>query len=260
LNAPRHVQVSKYYLKPLGEERGRFMMYQCDVAVYEPEIVNVIAHVVRPGDLVVDAGANMGVFTVILSKMVGDAGKVIAFEPEFRGFNYLMDNIGLNKLTNVEAFKHGLFSHDCQLDLWIPGPSGYSSCHHYLQSESSEKIWCRPLDDLALDRQPRFMKIDCEGVEEEILRGGERMLRTGVDFIVLELNFHLMRQVGRSDRTLRDYMHSLGYEMYLIHVLADGGGYCPPDLIETRKALELMDNGHINVMFSTPEKIKECWQ
>src|SRR5262245_14603157 len=77
--------------------------------VYEPEVVNVIGHFVEPGDLVIDAGASLGFFTVLLAKIVGDSGIVLAFEPEARSYDLLKRNIEENRLTNTVAFQSGLF-------------------------------------------------------------------------------------------------------------------------------------------------------
>ncbi len=53
----------------------------------------------KPGDIVVDGGAYMGTFTLVASKLVGQTGKIIAFEPDPVNYEKLLENIGLNKAT-----------------------------------------------------------------------------------------------------------------------------------------------------------------
>src|SRR5580765_7707639 len=69
--------------------------------IYEPaEIAWVLARL-EPGDVFVDVGANIGVFTVMAAKRVGPTGRVIAFEPSPSVIRYLEENVRLNELTNV---------------------------------------------------------------------------------------------------------------------------------------------------------------
>ena len=57
---------------------------------YEPEIINVLERFIDPGDVVVDAGASIGLHTCLMSKLVGDDGLVLAFEPQVASFSWLM--------------------------------------------------------------------------------------------------------------------------------------------------------------------------
>src|SRR5580700_7501265 len=62
----------------------------------EPEVCNLMVRVSRPGDYVIDGGANIGFFTVLLSKLVGLDGHVLAFEPGQNNFFKLQENVKLN--------------------------------------------------------------------------------------------------------------------------------------------------------------------
>src|SRR5262245_48985503 len=129
--------------------------------VYEPEVCNIIGHFVKPGDLVVDAGASVGFFTVLLSHVVGPDGIVLSFEPEKRSNALLRQNVAVNELTNTVVYPCGLFSGVGVLELWNHGPCGYTSVSKQdHETAIAEQVPVIALDALLHD-QPRFIKIDC---------------------------------------------------------------------------------------------------
>jgi FkbM family methyltransferase len=229
---------------------------------YEPEILNVFERFVEPGDCVVDAGACIGFHTCFLSKLVGEDGLVFAFEPQLESFQYLAHHVHVsNRLNNVALFKFALWKCDVpELELFSVKDIGYSSLHRYMESIGSEKVEGRALDTLLLHDHPRVIKIDCEGTEAEVLCGAHNMLARGVDCVVLELNFHLMNSTGQTDRVIREYMAALGYDMFLINLGDGAGGYLPPSKVEPHLNIKLDGGHHINVMFSTQQKVDERWK
>ena len=74
---------------------------------YEPELT-FLESLLSPGKVFVDAGANFGIYTAMASKTVGEAGRVISFEPSARAFPVLRHNIALNGFRNVQAFPMAL--------------------------------------------------------------------------------------------------------------------------------------------------------
>ena len=75
----------------------------CFTGLYEPPFTRVFQQQLRPGAVVVDAGANWGYFTLIAAAAAGPSGRVIALEPDPRQFPFLERNVGLNGFTHVEA-------------------------------------------------------------------------------------------------------------------------------------------------------------
>jgi FkbM family methyltransferase len=185
---------------------------------YEPEVVSVIAKFVKEGDFAIDAGANLGFFTLILSAMVGKSGLVMAFEPDPTAFAELNKNVAANNLSNVVCSDTALFNEDGEREFWLHPVSGYSSFGRYDES-SSVKVQTRKLDSILHGfSTPRFLKLDCEGAEFGILQGAEKTLRNGVDCVVIELNYALMEQFHLSSTAVREFMESLGYHMFIISV------------------------------------------
>ena len=76
----------------------------------------------------IDVGANIGKFSVIVGKKLGDKGKIISLEPEIKNFNILKKNIQLNKLNNIYLINAAAFSRNTSLNLSIDpeGTGGHS--------------------------------------------------------------------------------------------------------------------------------------
>ena len=76
--------------------------------IYEEEVVPLMESLIRPGDTVVDVGANIGCHTLRMSRLVGPMGKVLAFEPDPQNLKLLRENLGKNNCTNVDVFPFAL--------------------------------------------------------------------------------------------------------------------------------------------------------
>lgn len=234
-----------------------------DYETYEPEVVSVIEHFVREGDCVVDAGASVGFHTCLMSKLVKESGIVLAFEPHLESYKLLMNHVHVaNKLNNVACLRMALWKEDVpELELYSVDHLGYSSFHKYKHAAYSEKMEGRMLDTLLLNDHPRLIKIDCEGTEAEVLLGAQKILERGVDAVILELNFVLNENVGRSDKPMRDYMASIGYDCFAITMSdPEKKRLLPPVLLPRGSHLRIEHGTYINVLFSTPEKVRERWK
>lgn len=134
---------------------------------------------IRKGDIVVDGGAYTGTFATIASKMSGDEGKVIAFEPDTENHKKLLANIKLNGLKNVIVIPKGLWSSDTSLpfrDAHNPGSS------FIFDEPGTDAVVDLPV--VSLDRELErlgidkidFLKMDVEGAEIEAIKGARSIL------------------------------------------------------------------------------------
>lgn len=229
---------------------------------YEPEVMNAMEHFVEPGDCVIDAGASVGLHTCFMSKLVGETGIVMAFEPHLESFGYLAHHVHvMNKLNNVACLRMALWKTDWPaLKLWtVENGLGYSSFHRYKDADEPEIVEGRSLDTLLINDHPRLIKIDCEGTEAEVLCGAAETLGRGVDCVIMELNYNLMDQTGRNDMAIRQYMQALGYDMFLINLGDAKGGFRYPHKVLLENTIKLEGGYHVNVMFSTEEKVAQRW-
>lgn len=127
---------------------------------------------VKPGDAIVDAGANIGCFTVLFSRLAGSDGRVFAFEPQRVIYQLLCANLALNGARNVETRQNGLGKTAAcyrlpEIDYECPGNFGAPSLEQEGQGES---VTVMTIDDLDL-AACHLIKADVQGMEADVLAG-----------------------------------------------------------------------------------------
>lgn len=171
--------------------------------------VEVFQQLLRPGCMVVEAGANIGTHTIPLAKAVGPTGRVFAFEPQRIVHQTLCANVALNSLTNVVADWAGVS--DQAGELHVP-PIDYSVQQNFgginLQKfTQGERVPLKTIDSLELPRL-ELLKADVEGMELAVLKGAQETIQRCKPTLYLECD--------RKDKApeLISYIYSLGYEPY----------------------------------------------
>jgi FkbM family methyltransferase len=146
------------------------------------EDVAFLTSQIMPGMTVVDVGANIGVYTLLFSRLVGEHGQVIAFEPDPILFAVLGENIALNNARNVTAHQIALGSEWFATGL-RRGFLNWGDNRLQMQNTSNStdivSVQVAPLDQVIGNQPVDFIKIDVQGREMEVLRGMEAMLREG---------------------------------------------------------------------------------
>jgi FkbM family methyltransferase len=132
----------------------------------------VFRRLVGGGDAVVGAGANIGAHTVLLARLVGKKGAVLAFEPQPMLHQTLCANMALNNVTNVMAERCGLGGRSQTLHIPV---LDYGSRHNFGGLsldlvEAGEPVPVRRLDSYGL-KKCSFIKMDIEGMEQQALEG-----------------------------------------------------------------------------------------
>lgn len=146
----------------------------------EQRVLERLVASLKPGDVVFDVGANVGLYTVLLAKVVGDGGLVIAFEPQAHTYAHLMDNLKLNNLNNAHCFRKALGERTGQAMLSSGEVIGGSSLVHAHEADGpGEVVDIAEGDQLVTAENlplPRAVKIDVEGYEHAVIRGLRRTL------------------------------------------------------------------------------------
>jgi len=160
--------------------------------------VSLFSKIIEKGEFVLDIGANIGSFTVPLSKLVGVEGKVHAFEAQRVLSQILAANIALNELHNIHI--HHSVVGDGKDDISVRKINyGYKA--NYVAVSLVDKNWKeiggvesvpqQQLDDMfyvAGEECPSFIKIDVEGMELKVLRGGMKLITECQPWLYVENN------------------------------------------------------------------------
>lgn len=163
---------------------------------FEREVTDLFRAILRPGDVLVDVGANEGYFSMVGAGLVGEQGRVVAIEPQERLHPVIRENIRLNDFCGRVALEKCALMEKAgtvELHLTPDVNTGATSAKRvYKHSRKVRQVEATTLDAL-LERQGlervRLVKIDCEGAEPEILAGGEGCLQSmAIDFLLIE--FH----------------------------------------------------------------------
>ncbi len=131
----------------------------------------------KEGDVVLDIGAHVGYFTELAAERVGPGGWVIAFEPEPENFNLLLDRVGVRK--NVCLINAAALDQTGRGKLYLN--SGNSGGHSLCGSSGFVKVNCVRASEFVWGKPVRFVKLDAEGSELEILRDLVPVLASPVD-------------------------------------------------------------------------------
>lgn len=169
----------------------------------------------RPGDTVVDIGANIGSFTVLAAKVVGPGGRVISFEPVAETFARLEENVALNGYGNVECRRAAIDDQEGTLTLVVDPKSAWSGAYSDLggnRSTITQTAPCLTLERVFRDhdlRRINLLKVDCEGSEYGIFESLSRDLAARIDQIAMEV--HPIE--SRSGEQLRENLRALGFDV-----------------------------------------------
>jgi FkbM family methyltransferase len=196
---------------------------------YEPHLVPVLAQHCRPGMTAVDAGANIGIHTVALGRLVGPAGRVIAVEPSSENCRLLLASARENGLTNVEVHPVALDEREgwSYLTGHIGSNAGLVSTSDQMFVEGSGWIVpTRRLDELVRG-DVHLMKLDVEGAEGRLIRGGTRIIERCRPVVISEFSCEMLRRVSRMEPL--DYLSFFTERGYRISIIdrSDPGSLRP---------------------------------
>lgn len=174
-------------------------------------------YIIRPCDVVIDCGAYIGEFTLYAAKVVGSAGRVIAFEPDSKICKDLIANIELNDLANVTVINKGLWSKDGVMKFVGDSTKGYS----FMFAENTDGAIDAPVVSLDNElarlgvKRVDFIKADIEGAELEFVKGAEKTLAANNVSLAIA-SYHLV-DGKRSHFELEKILPRLGYKTRTAH-------------------------------------------
>uniref|UniRef100_A0AAU2VGM4 FkbM family methyltransferase n=1 Tax=Streptomyces sp. NBC_00003 TaxID=2903608 RepID=A0AAU2VGM4_9ACTN len=189
---------------------------------WEPHMTGWLQSRLRPGDVFVDVGANIGVFAVLGSRLVGSAGRVVAIEASPTFHRRVLQHAALNQCDNIRAVNTAVSDEHKTLTFVLASSRnmGANSIVPYDgPAESTFEMEASPLPELLQPDEAaraRVIKIDVEGAEGGVVRGLAPLLdqlRPDAE-IAVEVTPDRMAQLGDSVDELLETMHKHGFHTY----------------------------------------------
>ena len=201
---------------------------------YEPYETQLILRQTKIGDTVVDVGANIGYYTVLLADIVGKNGKVYAFEPDKTNFEILKKNIKTNNLKNVVAVNAGVGSKNETKTLYksnenlgdhklfndqflisnveiiqnplVGKPTSSLKKGGSLKTETVKII---KLDDYLANTKVDLIKIDTQGWEPEVISGAKNMISKNKPVMFLEYSPASYKQAKLNEKKMINFLRKI---------------------------------------------------
>lgn len=159
---------------------------------------------VDPGDWVLDVGANIGHYTSRLSELVGESGRVVAFEPVPATFELLAANVSRLRHRNVTLLNVAASDRPGSIGMSIPkfdtGLDNYYMAH-LTDDDAALHVVTLPIDSLGIQERVSLVKIDAEGHDLQVLRGMQSLLKRCQPVLITESD----------DPGLESMLSELGY-------------------------------------------------
>lgn len=178
---------------------------------WERKSMKWMVRYVQPGSVAYDLGANYGMHTLLLARLVGPGGRVYAFEPNPEIRRALEEQLSLNCLTMVQTLPNAV----CDQVGTALFDSGGSATGHLVTSTTGASGTTYQVDTITLDQfvlqdgnvPPTFIKIDIEGAESAALRGGSEMIARYRPVLLIELH------TPTEDRAVGAFLKRMNYRV-----------------------------------------------
>jgi FkbM family methyltransferase len=195
--------------------------------LWETTVTEWFQENLRPGDAFVDVGANIGYFSLLAAKLVGESGKVVSVEAHPHLAELLRRNVILNDVRNTTTWHRAAWSEATNLKFHLranfasnssAGSLGESGLSDHHDTEAIVEVPAAPLDSLLADLpHVDLMKIDVEGAEVRAFRGLRRILDANSEIrIVFEWSPGQIRMVGDDPHDLLEILDQSGFRLHLL--------------------------------------------
>ena len=202
---------------------------------YEADEIRLVRDLLTPGDVAIDVGGHIGFFTMQMAAAVGPAGRVYSFEPLDSNADLLERSITENSFNDRVRFQRAAVgATPGTATLTFPVETLNSGGAYLLREGSAplagnqkKEVPVVALDGLDLRRPVRFIKMDVEGAEPQVLRGAVRILKEDRPVILSEL--HPTQLERASGITPAQFLAQIAAFGYRAHHLAHGAIGAPID-------------------------------
>tara|TARA_Y100001949_G_scaffold79296_1_gene67084 strand:- start:766 stop:1608 length:843 start_codon:yes stop_codon:yes gene_type:complete len=190
--------------------------------IYEPNQTEIVKKYVHEGDIVVDIGAHVGYYTLLMAQLVGKNGKVYSFEPDPVNFQLLKKSVEINGFENVVLIQKAVSNITDKVKLFLgDNDSAINRIYDAKLGDAKESI---DVESIRIDEYFKendelvnFIKIDSEGSEVKIINGMKQFLSRNQELVMMTEFFPFL--IKKSGDEPNQYLKSLeksGFSLYNI--------------------------------------------
>ena len=188
---------------------------------YEELEAKIMEEKITVGSIVVDVGANIGLHTLNMARMVGNTGQVFAFEPDPSNFEILGKNVKINNYQNIILEKKAIGDKHGRTTLYQSDhPGNHRLFPQTKQAKGEVEVELTSLDKYFIDsnlaEKINFIKIDVEGLEFSVLNGMKNILKNNKKIKILFEFMPDIMEVGFAPIEVLNLLTSIGFKLYCL--------------------------------------------
>lgn len=195
--------------------------YLINYRSHDQENFEFLTNIVKPGNNIIDIGANIGFYTLFFKKLVGIKGAVVSIEPFKDTFDHLIENLKINNINTDYAFNLALSDKEEKLQIFehkendgknslIQDPN--NSPKYQIVTKKFDDFFQEKLVQLGIDKVT-LIKIDVEGWEIHVLQGAQKYLEINSPLLMIEFNGE--KYFDKSLEVFK-FLNNIGYSCFSI--------------------------------------------
>jgi FkbM family methyltransferase len=206
-------------------------------ADYESENYTFLQQQVKTGMQIIDIGAHIGLFSACSSQLTGPTGKIICFEPTPGTFDILKNTLKLNHCDNVTAVMAAVSDKEGSATFYVGETAGCNSNslvkHKTGKEQTAYDVRMVTIDSIVSEHSlsPGLIKIDAEGAELDVLKGGLKTFSDHQPILILGLHPAFIKQKGDSLEAIWDLLDAASYKIKLDGKEISRQDFCSRDLL-----------------------------
>jgi FkbM family methyltransferase len=193
--------------------------------IHNEEEAMMVRNNIKKDEIVVDLGAHIGYYSLMMAKLVGKNGKVFAFEPEPRNLELLYKNIEVNLYKNVKVIPKAVSDIDGECSLFV-GQESFGANKIFkpkkTDTQKFEEIKTKTIrlddyfEELGFLKKISFIKMDIEGSEVRALQGMKNILEFNENLkIFTEINRDALEDSNSNFRDMLEFLKNYDFKFYI---------------------------------------------
>lgn len=197
---------------------------------YEKHPTNIFRRLLKPGDNVIDVGANIGYYSILAGTLIGKNGNVFAYEPVSSIYHRLLRNI--DSYSNIKPKQAACGNTKGEINIYVAHDICSSGSRISQPQEGQplkqEVVPIIRLDDELKDHKINLLKIDVEGYETEVILGAAELIKSNPEIkIFLEINRGLLNMAGSSPEKIFNLLTSFGLQPWKVEITGNNYSLLP---------------------------------